>query len=168
MKRFLGEIIGILLIFVLAFMGCVGPKALTLNGENLDSLQDTLKRVDKFAPDKNGYKVLGIPSKENPTETYIIFKNEQGNYGFGITCKVKGTIFVMYSAKDKGWIAWANGMVMPLADQEAKDIWKDYVDEIKKVGDLSKAGRYKEPEEDQKPKPKTLKPTPSMMRKIEV
>lgn len=142
MKRFLGELIGVLLIFALAFSGCVGPN-LTLKGDNLSSIQSALKLTDGFKPDKNGFKVLGIPSKENPTETYVIFKNSKGDYGFGLTCSEKGTILVM--SLDGNWIAWKNGMVMPLSLEEAKDLWKDYVEEVKKFGDFKKIGRFKEP-----------------------
>lgn len=135
------------IVAILCFLGCAGGQIIKpgLITSDLGSLDSVLKLTKDFSPDSNGFRVLGIPSKTFPDASFIIFKDDSGKKGFGITDPIAGTIFVMFSKKENSWMVFNNGMVQKISDEDAEATWCEYVKDIREDGDFSKAGRYKEP-----------------------
>ena len=153
MKRLTCFLISLLMI---AILGCAGSQ-LKLT-EDPSSLQSVLKSLDKIPVDANGFHNLAIPDKTQKGACWVIFKNDKGSYGFGYVAD-DGNAFSMFMAEYQKFVLFQNGVpVAELSKADFEKFWAMTVQEIKKEGDLSKAGQFKpiEPKESRAPRPNKI------------
>lgn len=142
MKKLLSLFCVVALVLIVATGCAVSLKSLK---PGMD-IQTIFKVVDTLtSADANGFKTLSVPDKEFATNKieFVIFKHPViGSYGYGIIGD-DSSVVLLFDVPTQTWCFCQDGFCIPISEEDAKRLEKDFLELLYEKGDFAKDGSFK-------------------------